>query len=269
MRRLVERYETGNGVAVDAELAKAWNAKAAQAGDEVAKFKTSALYATLRKSPAKQDALTGALGILDAPHESIRQVNIHGADAVRAFVMSDPFFATSMTGKREADYRFDGVLFEGDNSTTNFNRHCSSNGRIAHQVEVVTTAKFDVKVENDVDSALGGLMYLRSSSDSGWSAPTRRSKIDSLESIEGQPFPLRPGKRFGLNYRYGDGGEQQFTLACMATGAPQNVPFFRAVFGPLTPLVCLESQAVGGANYYGATVFYWDESSGCFVKDNR
>ena len=253
MVALADRYATGRGVAKSDPQAQAWIQKAAAAGNPVAAFKLSGTY----KNGKKED-IAEVLRMLAFPAEQERNLAIKGEDRIRAFVASDPFFDVP-GGNRKIAYRNE--VEYAPNAKMLSDLTCVRNGRY-FQTEDKNESPH-VSSTGEGTAMLGALIWLASKSSSGL-FKTTRYEITSIDRLSGQPFPLTPGRRFGIAYtsRYSGTyeGVSSTALTCAAMGDAAGIPGRDASQGPR--VICLEH--VSGISIVHK--MYWHEPSGCFVR---
>lgn len=233
-------------------LAMAQQEKAAAADNEVLMFKRSAAYS--RADPAD---VAEMLRVLALPRSPLRQVAVVGEANVRALVSTDSFFAMPGEDRSVAEnYR----TASADHSLeTAFRLSGVRRGRM-FQLNSSRTTKFGVMgVESR--AALAGLLPLaqRYQFNRG-SATDTLARIDWLE---GQPFPLVPGRRFAMQF-YVTSDNQSLILnrfVCAVSEASTESESIAAQAGePVTPLICMTQRIdaidiqrlyVGASSSYG------------------
>jgi hypothetical protein len=255
MLALAERHETGRGVPKSDEHATAWYRKAAAAGNEAAKFKLSALYKQHRNDADVQ----AVVRMLALPSDGRRDTVVEGNDAIRAFVATDPFFTPAGGGQKIA-YTYVkpiGTMRRYDAMT------CERKGNV-----FVSTSKTQV---NDASSAaegemlLGGLVWLGVKSSHGFLRSTT-TELSRLEKLEGQPFPLTPGRRFGFTSTYTSSGTYAGKLTNKMTCAVTDVKV-KAVGNLKIPdgaqqVICYTENGILDE----IARYYLHEGSGCLVN---
>lgn len=255
MLALAERHETGSGLPKSDEQATAWYRKAAAAGNEAAKFKLSALYKQRRNDPDVQ----AVVRMLALPVEGRRDVVVEGKDAIRAFVASDPFF-TPVGGVQKIAYRYSEPIgtWRLYNAIT-----CERKGNL-----FATTSRTqlnDASTTTEGEMLLGGLIWLDAKASHGFLRSTT-TELSRLEKLEGQPFPLTLGKRFGFTSTYSSSGtyagngKLTTTVTCAATDVTvKAVGNFKIPDG-VQQVICY-SEILGKITRY-----YLHEGSACLVE---
>lgn len=250
MMALADRYDTGLGVARNAQLASDWLQKAAAAGSAVASFKASAF--SKRASP--QD-LQDALRLLALPVEPERKFDLASAEKIRAAVESDPFFDVSGGAAKAVD-RYKITFTQPTIPASNADYECQRQGRMFQVKGKVESPLVSAKVE--FVSALGGLLPLSAKSSRGM-FKSDKSEIERLEGVSGQPFPLMPGKRWSMSYvvNENDTYHTRYVQTCAVNGAAPS-----SAQG--VPLVCLKQSSTTPL-LDKVERFFWNEASGCLL----
>lgn len=254
MLELGERLAAGNGVARNAREADNWYLKAASEGHPVAEFRLSDSF---RKGDA--DYARDVQKILSLPAENRRAVAAKGGAAVQQLVASDPFFEVP-AGTGKVEYTF----------STNVRDHmggfygapppprsvsCERQGRLAQ-------VNYSYKLYGDYEASgqafLGGLMPLKEKIGFGF-AKSYATEVVEVRALQGQPFPLVPGRRFGMEFSRLNGyaGDETTTqsLSCVAEPAGAEG----------VPLLCLYRNSQVASRYFLAR-YLWNEANGCFVQ---
>ena len=223
----------------------------------VAAFRDSLVGKT--SSPADVAAITRMLSL---PADEERQVNIKGFDAVKAFAASDPFFAGA--GENEK------LSYDFLQGVTRIARTCERKGNLF----ATTAAIADFNVKGEGTSLLGGLVSLENISKSTnlLDLGHTSSRIVFLESLNGQPFPLKPGKRFGLRFstlrQISASGiadaQAHWQVTCGVSD--QKVRGGSVIPDGAPQVVCLSTvEGEPGVRVQPVRRLYWDEHSGCLA----
>jgi hypothetical protein len=85
-----------------------------------------------------------------------------------------------------------------------------------------TTQVNDASSTTEGEMLLGGLIFLDVKSSHGFLRSTT-TELSRLEKLEGQPFPLAPGKRFGFTSTYSSSGTYAGKLTNKVTCAATDV----------------------------------------------
>lgn len=247
-----DRYETGKGVPKNEAEARSWIKKAADAGNPIAAFRLTALY----KTGSRED-IADLEKILALPVEDERKPGIEGEDQVRAFAAMDPFFDVP-GGHEKVSYRYDATY--AGNASVRSDATCVRNGKY---FDVVHKNQWsDGSSSGEATGALGGIIWLMSKSKMGL-FKTNQHVITRIDRLSGHPFPLLPGKRFGITYTTQMNSDANLvsatTLTCGVIGDRTAIP--RQSDGQGLPLMCLYQTD----NFSKPMRMYWHESSGCFV----
>ncbi|RYX92640.1 MAG: hypothetical protein EOO28_21490 [Comamonadaceae bacterium] len=254
MLSLGDRLAAGDGVAPNPREAESWYLKAAAEGNAIAEFKLSDSFRGADAAYASD-----VVRVLSSPVENRRIVAAADKAAVEQLVARDPFFEMP-AGAGRADYnyrssvrdRMDGV--PGGVSTPRA-VSCAREGRLAK-----VTFKYSQLIDYDADgqAVLGGLLPLREKIATGF-ARSYPTELVQVRAVHGQPFPLVPGKRFGMEFSrmngYAGPEVTPQSLSCVA-----DAPTAEG-----TPLTCVYQNEQYRTRYYLAR-FIWSESSGCFVQ---
>jgi len=250
MMALGDRHASGAGLEKNEALAGAWYGRAAVAGNEAAAFKLSPVYKTGKKADVDD-----VVRILSLPVEQQRDVALKDEAGIRAFIDSDPFFATPTGGQRIS---YSPKFLEGVRSTHN----CGGNGRYA-QVDTHTQVQ-DITANAEMQTILGGLVPVKGKDSQGMFKNTR-FEISKIASVHGQPFPLAPGKRFGIAFAMsrsgniiGDGVSTD-RLSCTVDKEVSALSLQTS--GAKVPVVCLHKQD----HIHMLKRVVWHEAAGCFA----
>lgn len=255
MAALGDRYANGNGVAKSAAQAQAWYRKAAAAGNAVAAFKLSDLY----KTGKKQD-VAAILRMLELPMGQERSVTIEGEETIRAFVASDPFFEVP-GGNQKVSYAYN-VVYGANSATMHNSITCGRENRF-FRVDSKSKSP-DLDTTGEVFSALGGLIELDGKVDQGLFNSSRR-ELTRIEKLQGQPFPLTAGKRFGITYVANWGGTATAnSLTCAIDGEVAKTSG-QQIAGTGQTLICLSQFD----SLQWLSRWWWHEPSGCFMTVRR
>lgn len=255
MLALADRYEAGNGVPKSDAEARAWVQKAAAAGNAMAALRLTDFYRT-----ANREDLADVVKVLAFSAVAERTVGIEGEEKIRTFSASDPFF-TVPGGNEKLAYWYE-ARYSGNNvMRSEFT--CARNGMY---FDIVRQSRSPhMNASGEATGALGALIWLSSTTSTGL-FNSNRHDIVRIDKLSGQPFPLLPGKRFGLAYATRMSGVDTpaiTTLTCGALGDRVSIPRQAGAQG--LPVMCL-SQTSGHAM---AMRMYWHEPSGCFVMADQ
>jgi hypothetical protein len=252
MLAFADRYETGNGVPKNEAEARLWLKKAADAGNAVAAFRLTDLY----KNGRKEDVVD-IIRMLAFPSGDERAARIEGEDQVRAFVAKDTFFEVP-GGKEKVSYWYE--VRYAVNAVMRSEITCVRNGRyfdVSHNNQ-----SKDFSSTGDATGALGALVWLTSKSSTGLFT-TNQQMITRIDRLSGRPFPLTPGKRFGMSFATRLNGDAKLesatTTTCGVIGDKTVIPRQGGIEG--YPLMCLQQTAT----FATPMRMYWHEPSGCFV----
>jgi len=258
MLALADRHAGGKGVPGSDEQANAWYRKAAAAGNEAAAFKLSPLY----KTGAKEDVAAVAR-MLTLPADNERTVNIEGHENVQAFVASDAFFQGAAGGQK-ISYTY--IMSLAPTMRMSVAMTCQRNGNL-----FATTHKTqlnDASTTTEGSTLLGSLIWLNANASHGFLRSTR-AEITRLEKVQGQPFPLAAGKRFGVTYTQTSSGTYSGTASSKVTCALTDVKV-KSVGQFQIPenaqqVICLTE----GATMQPISRWYLHEGSGCLVNTGK
>jgi hypothetical protein len=257
MVALAERHVSGAGVPKSDERATAWYRLAASAGNDLAKFKLSALYKQ-RRNDADVQAVVRMLAL---PSDARRDVVLEGKDAIRAFVANDPFF-TPVGGAQKISYRYSkpvGTLRLYNAMT------CERKGSLFATTS--TTQVSDASTTTEGEMLLGGLIWLDAKASHGFLRSTT-TELSRLEKLEGQPFPLTPGKRFGFTSTYSSSGTYagngKFTtkVTCAATDVAVKAAGNFKIPDGVQQVICYSENGILDE----ITRYYLHEGSACLVN---
>lgn len=258
MLDLAERHAAGNGVPRDEELAVAWDRKAAAAGSEAAKFKLSEWYKQYRNEPNVQ----AVLRMLALPAEVRRDLVVEGNEAIRAFATTDPFFGTAGSGQR-ISYTYSQSAFQ---TARLYNAmSCERKGNVFPSTS--KTQLNDASTTTEGEMLLGGLVWLGAHASHGFLRSTT-TELTRLEKLEGQPFPLIPGKRFGFTATYSSSGtyagDGKFTTrtTCAATDVEVKVVGSFTIPDGVQQVICYAESRI----HDEIIRYYLHEQSGCLVN---
>lgn len=245
-------YSSGTGIEQNAAKATEWYQKAAAAGSEVATFKLSNAYRT----KSKQD-VEDISRILALPIEQQRDVNITGKTNILAFIEGDSFFETA-GGNQKISYSFSLSKIARRTVT------CSRNGRF---VQLESATEFSDSTAKGTGAALLGGLVTYQYKTTGHSRDVHQ-ELNQLSSINGQPFPLTPGKRFGLTHTYtatAPIGDATYTekISCAVLADPARPPP-QAQGSQTTHVACL-IQSKEYPDHYSISWQILDNTSGCFL----
>lgn len=248
---LAERYQDGKGVAKDGEKAGYWYKQAAASGNLLATFLTGS--ASKSSPPEDVDAVKRMLKL---PMTGQRMLSVQGHDKVVSTVAADPFFALPPGSGGAIFYSFPTMPASSSTSAT-----CQRNGNQATVKGSNTFLKTTVPFEGI--GLLGGLFFLEASSKTGFLQSTR-GKIAAIESVNGTPFPLTLGKRFGLKFLHESSGTYGgvptwMTMTCAVTDV--RIQAASRVWQAAPQLICLTQFSV----FQSVTRYAFEEVSGCFV----
>lgn len=245
--------------APDRAEADGWYRKAAAAGNAVAQFKLTPLART--RSPAEVAAVSRMLAL---PVENARQVNIKGFDAVKAFAATDPFFKLAGGGTAPFDYEY----FSPDASK--MAKSCQRTGDlVSFKQDLLGGA---AKAEGS--QLLGGLVNLEAFSSARGYPGKVTSRITEVTAVYGQPFPLTPGKRFGMIWQlfrqdgvgkmFGtDDSQSGWFMTCAMTDG-RGLPAKQIPEGA-PQVLCYTQAAQAKGIWEPIRRLYWNEASGCLV----
>lgn len=256
MLALADRYATGSGVAKNDAQAKSWLGRAFALGHPVAAFRSS----VIRKVHGASD-VADLERMLAFPVEPPRAIGAKDAEAARAVVDSDPFFAVPGKG--------DTVRYAVEQKMPNGHpamRREHSCARIGERL-FRGASRNNYSSAGESTSAFGGLLPLENVSRSTrlFASDTVAQKLLRIESVAGTPFPLTVERQFRIAYRLetkaaGQTLDVPVFLTCGALGGVTEIPNLKTEVG--VPLVCLQQHGI-------STIFmfrtYWHEPSGCFV----
>ncbi|MCJ0762903.1 caspase family protein [Variovorax terrae] len=259
MLELGDRLTAGNGAAKNPREAQNWYMKAAAEGNVVAEFKTSDSYRL-----GTEDYARDVVKILALPVENLRTVSAAGKESVARLVQADPFFdAPAGSGKASFSYKSpigDHMQFFGHHTleTQPHEVGCTRNGRLS-QIEYRHLGYGGTEFKRQGTSLLGGLLPLEDKTSTGMLS-SYVTELTQVDSVYGQPFPLTPGKRFGMNFkRRNDFARRQYnypaSMSCTA-----EAPVAEGM-----PLLCLYRHDEARSRYFLAR-YVWSESTGCFVQ---
>lgn len=256
MLAFADRYEAGKGVPKNEAEARLWLKKAADAGNPVAAFRLTDLY----KNGRKED-VADIVKMLSFPSGEERSARIEGEEQVRAFVAKDTFFEVP-GGNEKVSYWYEARY--AANAVIRSDITCVRNGRyfdVSHNNQ-----SKDFSSTGDATGALGALVWLTSKSSTGLFR-TNQQVITRIHSLSGRPFPLTPGKRFGISFTTRLNGDARLesatTTTCGVTGDMAPIPRLGGIEG--RPVMCLQQTAT----FAMPMRMYWHEPSGCFLMADR
>jgi hypothetical protein len=245
MLALADRYASGNEVTRSAERAQEWYRQAAAAGNAIAEFKLTDLY----KRGSKRD-VDAVLRLLALPVAGERQVNVAGEKAIRAFIASDRFFKVP-GGTEKVAYSFRRG-WGGALSKTTIEASCVRGDAAIFRGTSKPQSSDHGFVPDESVSALGGLSWIETTV---FGNRTTRSEVMRLDVLYGDPFPLKPGQRFGMKFGWKAAhiGDSVITerLDC---GMRDD--------GEVT---CLVQRGA----YQAVSRYSWHEGSGCFLRSSE
>jgi hypothetical protein len=252
MIAFAERYETGKGVPKNEAEARSWLKRAADAGNPVAAFRLTDLY----KNGRKED-VADIVRMLAFPSGEERAARIEGEEQVRAFMAKDTFFEVP-GGNEKISYWYEARY--AANAVMRSDITCVRNGRyfdVSHNHQ-----SKDFSSTGDATGALGALVWLTSKSSTGLFR-TNQQVITRIDRLSGRPFPLTPGKRFGMSFVTRLNGDAKLesatTTTCGVIGDKTAIPRQDGVQGH--PVMCLQQTAT----FAIPMRMYWHEQSGCFL----
>lgn len=262
MVALGDRYAKGKGVNKNEEEANAWYRQAATAGNEIAIFKLSDLHKT-----GKKENVDAILRLLQLPTGPERNVSVEGAEKIRAFVASDPFFEVP-GGNQVATFSFGEVR---NNSGSYTSGTCSRESRFFHIDD--ETQYSEEKIKGKRLGVLGGLLSLKGKFNDGFffQAPIYSFEPVRLEKLRGQPFPLTAGQRFGMTYvrKQQKGfiiGDESLQLDCAIDVEAVKATGQERIAGTGQPLICLCQFPEDNKSLLMR--YSWHEASGCFLRES-
>ncbi|RYX92639.1 MAG: hypothetical protein EOO28_21485 [Comamonadaceae bacterium] len=250
----------GDRAADKAEAAQ-WYRKAAAAGSDVAQFKLSPVAA--RRSPGEVAAVSRMLAL---PAGEVRRVSVAGFDAVKNFVATDRFFEMP-AGGQPFSYDYFATMMGGGKIA----RTCARKGNLADVVLDIGSGSQN----SQGTGALGGLVPLDMTTSVRGYPGSANTRITQLEAVIGQPFPLTPGRKFGLGYRstrkdgvgkmFGtDDSSSSWVVFCGVTDG-KGLPPGRVPEGA-TQLICFSQVAQPVGIWEPIRRLYLHEASGCLVE---
>lgn len=205
--------------------------------DTLERFKDSVTYRSMPETD-RSDILT----ILQAPMSGFRVLSLDKTDSDQ-FMNKDQFFLVGGTGEtRSTSHTVKNVRA---------NRSCSFSERFGTYRDYYTVENMfsqDGNVKYLYKTALGGLMNIGSaSSESIEGQPVWDDYfVEKIISVQGQPFPLKIGERFGIHYvtRWNLSetviSKREILLMCAATRAVSN-----GKGGTDTEMACIEQTEFG------------------------
>ncbi|MCJ0762904.1 caspase family protein [Variovorax terrae] len=251
----------GDQAASQAE-ADGWYQKAAAAGSVAASFKLGPL--AKGRHPADVAVVSDILARL--PGDNERKVNITGFEAVKAFVASDPFFAVPGGSEKLS---FDHTATD---LRVTFSKTCARAGQVFALSQVVDGGQSTT----EGSTLLGGLVNFDVASSARGYSGKAASQVTRIDSVQGQPFPLTPGKVFSLAYTttrtdgvgrlFGsDVSQATWLMTCGVTTARVKNPAQAPVPEGATQLACLTVARGAKGLWQPIRRLYWHEASGCLV----
>ncbi len=235
MVALGDRYVTGNGLDENKLSAAILFDKAMNFGDESAGNKLANLYET-------DSSLLWSL-----PEVQMRAVNIQGEDKIHHFVVMDPFF--KVPGGNDKTSWNGNVSYDSNSKTMHISWSCSRDTEFFQSESESEYSGGSFTVNNL--SVLGDLVSLNTKMSHGVFSqfPSRTVKMNSIENLYGQPFPLKTGARFGWKYTQNDNNDiTTRTIMC-------------GVLNDKSKSIMCDSSFYGLPSHYS-----WNEPSGCFMK---
>jgi uncharacterized caspase-like protein len=234
---------------------------AVQDNAAVAQFKASPLART--RNFAEVTAVSRMLAV---PVENMRQVDIRGVDAVKAFIASDPFFKGMGGGSAPFDYQY---IFTATGAP--MSKTCRRNG---DQV-AFTQSYLGGMAKGEGTQILGGLVPLEASSSAIGYPGKVTGRINGITAVHGQPFPLVPGKRFGMTWSVmrQDGvgklfstndSEAAWDMSCMVMD-PQGLPGKHMGPEGASQVICYTQVSGAKGLWEPIRWLYWNEAAGCLV----
>ena len=131
-----------------------------------------------------------------------------------------------------------------------------------------TTSQYNnASTTSEGETLLGGLITRYSHASHGFLRSTT-TELSRLEKLEGQPFPLTPGKRFGLTATYASSGTYagsgSFTvkMTCAVTDLRMKSVAGMQIPDDAPQVICLNRNKVANE----ITRYYFHEGSGCLVN---
>jgi hypothetical protein len=188
-----------------------------------------------------------------------RDVAVDGIEAIRAFASADPFF-TGPGGGQKVAYTWSKPI---GNDRLLHAVTCQKQGNL--YATTIRTQLRDASSQSEALTLLGGIALLQVDSSHGFLKSTHTEMV-RLEQLQGQPFPLAAGKRFGYTAKYSStgtyAGQSTQKMACAVTDVRVRSIGNLRLPEAAPQVICLLDLGP----HQEISRYYLDEGSGCLLN---